>query len=148
MSVITTFIEKQQEKQILFERKILKELSLKQLSENVTPFFSPFFYSNRPFTHSVEDGCIDIAIEAYLLGGSMSRFGYYGEEEQRVRNRCSKEEKFLIDNLYEFLHYWGAARDNSIEMESLYIACEHFVYEWWRTGFDKGEKRYKLRLHH
>ena len=28
----------------------------------------------------IEEACYDVAIEAYLLGANMSRFGFYGEE--------------------------------------------------------------------
>ena len=28
----------------------------------------------------IEEACYDVAIEAFLLGAKMSRFGYYGED--------------------------------------------------------------------
>lgn len=147
MQVITTLEEKREAKQISFERKVLRELSVKLLKEKVNLFFSPFFRSHSIFSTAIEDGCIDIALEAYVLGAKLSRFGYYGETEERVRMRCIKEEKYLIDQLYDYLIYWGAAAGNDLIHESLYLASEQFVSHWWNEGFRKGEMRHRLRLH-
>lgn len=147
MNVITTLNQKREAKQMTFERKLLKELSIKQLKERVNMYFSPFFRSNSIFATAIEDGSIDIAIEAYLLGARMSRFGYYGETEDQVRNRCYEEEKFFADSLYEYLQYWGGAAGNDLANESMYIASEQFVFHWWKEGFRKGEMRRRLRLH-
>ncbi|WP_017754829.1 DUF2521 family protein [Calidifontibacillus oryziterrae] len=147
VNVIINLQEKREAKQITFERKVLRELSIKQLKEKVKVFFSPFFRSNSIFSTAIEDGSIDIAIEAYLLGARMSRFGYFGEKAEEVRSRCYEDEKFLTDSLYEYLQYWGATSGNDLVNESLYIASEQFVYYWWREGFLKGEMRHKLRMH-
>ena len=76
MNVITSFKEKKREKQILYERRMLRDLSLEKLKTKVIEHFSPFYYMYRVFPSVIEEGCIDIAIEAYVLGANYSRFGY------------------------------------------------------------------------
>jgi hypothetical protein len=146
MNVIA-FKEKRQEKMIKFERKVLKEVSLRKLKGMVGVYFSPFFRSQTIFTTAIEDGSIDVAIEAYLLGAHMSRFGYYGESMEDARKRRKYEEQYLIDSVFDYLQYWDATGGNDLEGESLYVAATQFIDYWWREGFKKGERRYKLRLH-
>jgi hypothetical protein len=31
--------------------------------------------------------------------------------------------------------------------ESLYYLCEQYIHIWWREGYEKGQRRHKLRLH-
>jgi Protein of unknown function (DUF2521) len=146
MNVITSFKEKKREKQILYERKMLRELSLEKLKTKVIEHFGPFYHMYRLFPSVIEEGCIDIAIEAYLLGANYSRFGYYGEPAESVRRRCAQEEKYLIDTLFDFLCFWGDI-DDGLASESLYYTCEHYIIYWWTEGFEKGKKRRRLKLH-
>jgi Protein of unknown function (DUF2521) len=146
MNVITSFKEKKQEKQILYERKMLRELSLEKLKTKVIEHFGPFYHMYRLFPSVIEEGCIDIAIEAYLLGANYSRFGYYGEPAESVRRRCAQEEKYLIGTLFDFLCFWGDI-DDGLASESLYYTCEHYIIYWWTEGFEKGKKRRRLKLH-
>jgi hypothetical protein len=145
MTVITSFKEKKREKEMAYERKMLRELSFEQLRKQVYEYFSDFYYTHRVFPSSVEDSCIDIAIEAFLLGASYSRFGYYGESITTVRRRCAREEKYLVDTLFDVLCFWGNI-DDSLMNESLYYACEYYVERWWVEGFEKGRKRWRLKL--
>lgn len=147
MTIITTLREKREAKRIAFERKILRELSISQLKEKVNLYFSPFFQSQSIYSTAIEDGSIDIAIEIYILGAKMSRFGYFGETEDQVTMRCKDELKYYTDSLYEYLQYWGAASGNDLMNESVHIASEQFVSYWWKEGFRKGEMRHKMRLH-
>lgn len=55
----------------------------------------------------VEEACYDVALEAYLLGAKFSKFGYYGEDIDEVKKRCYKEEKHLIDTLFNFFTLLG-----------------------------------------
>lgn len=146
MNVITSFKEKKREKQILYERKMLRELSFEKLKMQVIEHFSPFYRTYRVFPSVIEEGCIDIAIEAYLLGANYSRFGYYGEPAESVKRRCVQEEKYLIDALFDFLCFWENF-DDRLANESLYLACEHYIAYWWMEGFEKGKKRRRLKLH-
>lgn len=147
MNVITTFKEKRKEKQITYERKMLRELSLEGLKKNVSETFGSYFRIGTMLGSAIEEGCLDVAIEAYLLGAKYSRFSYYGESLEDVKKRCYQYEKNLIDALYEFICYWGHIGDHGFVNESLYYSCEHYVTYWWMEGFQKGEKRYRLKLH-
>lgn len=147
MNVITTLKEKRKEKQITYERKMLRELSLEGLKRKVNELFSEFLQTRAVFQTTLEDGCVDVAIEAYLLGAKFSKFGYYGENAVHVKQRCSRELKYFTDSLFDYFLYWGNIGDSDFVNESLYYTCEYFVDYWWSEGFQKGEKRYRLRLH-
>lgn len=147
VSVITTFKVKQREKQIKYERSVLRDLSINTLKERVKQYFgSSRIVSSLIMNSGIEEACYDVALEAYLLGAKLSKFGYYGEGIEAVRKRCYYEEKHLIDTLYNFLLYWGSSEEGVLS-ESLYYMCEQYVHVWWRDGFDKGIRRHKLRLH-
>lgn len=147
MNVITTFTEKKREKQIKYEKSVLKEISIKALKEKVKQYFGSSRYASGLLIKSgIEEACYDVAIESYLLGAHFSRFGFYGETIEDVRKRCRNEEQHLVDTLYHFFLYWGNGEEGAMS-ESLYYLCEQYVSSWWMEGFYKGEKRYKLRLH-
>jgi hypothetical protein len=147
VNVITTFKDKQREKQIKYERSVLKDLSINKLKERVKHYFgSSRIASSFIMNTGIEEACYDVALEAYLLGAKFSKFGYYGEGIEEVRERCYFEEKHLIDTLYNFFLYWGNGEEGTAS-ESLYYMCEQYVHVWWREGFEKGERRHKLRLH-
>jgi Protein of unknown function (DUF2521) len=141
MNVIVNLQERQREKQIRYERKLLHELSLEKIKVRFRQYFG------EDLLDIVEDGCIDIAIEAYLLGANYSKFGYYGESEEDVRARCFAEEKHLIDTLFNFIIYWGGVGESEKDQTGLYYCCEGYVDTWWKDGFTVGEKRYKMKLH-
>jgi hypothetical protein len=147
MNVITTLREKQKAKQVKYDRKILRELSIETLKARVQEFFGSDRLSGEYSTDVLEEGCCDVAIEAFLLGANYSKFGYYGETIETARDRCRSEEKHLIDTLFNFILYWGKVGDNDIYNEGLYYRCEGFVAVWWKEGFEKGERRRKMRLH-
>ena len=145
LNVVTNFYERKQKKQLQFERGMLKELNLSKIEKDVRKQFSPFFYSSLLFQEDMEEVCVDMAIEAYLSGGSYSKFRYYGETAYEVRARSSHDRRLLALTLYDDWIFWlnGAER----LAESLYGTCETFVDQWWREGLNKGEKRLRLRLH-
>ena len=86
----------------------------------------------------IEEACYDVALEAYLLGAKFSKFGYYGEDLDEVRKRCYREEKHLIDTLYNFFLYWGNGEEGTMS-ESLYYLCEQYII----SGGEKAMKRGK-----
>ncbi|WP_152446358.1 YbaK family protein [Bacillus sp. THAF10] len=147
MNVVTTFKEKRLEKQMKYERKMLREISLEVLRNKVKEFFSPYLKNKRQQVSVIEEGSLDVAIEAYLLGASYSKFGYHGETVEKVKTRCHIEEKYLVDTLYNYFLYWGLIPENDLAHESFFMTCEAFTDYWWREGFQKGEKRYRMRLH-
>jgi len=147
VTVITTFKEKRRDKQLKYERSVLKDLSVKTLKERVQQFFgSSRIASNFVMNTGIEEACYDVALEAYLLGAKFSKFGYYGENIDDVRKRCYREEKHLIDTLYNFLLYWGNGEEG-VMSETLYYSCEGYIAVWWIEGYEKGQRRRKLRLH-
>lgn len=147
MNVITTFKEKKREKQIKYERTLLRDISIQMLKARVKQYFgSSRLASGLLMKAGIEEACYDVAIEAYLLGARMSRFGYYGETIESVKQRCEDDVKHLSDTLYNFLLYWGHGEEATLS-ESLFYICEEYVQSWWREGFQKGERRHKLRLH-
>jgi hypothetical protein len=147
VNVITSLKDKRREKQIKYERSVLKDLSIKMLKERVQQYFgSTRIASSFIMNTGIEEACYDVALEAYLLGAKFSKFGYHGENLEEVRTRCFKEEKHLIDTLYNFLLYWGNGDEGAMS-ESLYYLSEQYVHVWWREGYEKGQMRHKLRLH-
>ncbi len=145
--MITTFVKKKQEKRLKYEKSVLREISLNSLKERVQNYFGASNLTSHLVLESgIEEALYDVAIEAYLLGAHFSRFGFYGESVESVKKRCYYEEKHLIDTLYNFLLFWGKGAEG-VYSESLFYICEQYVDSWWREGFRKGERRYKLRLH-
>lgn len=147
MNIITTLKERRVEKQLKFERQLLRHISINSLKGKVQQYFgSSQLTSGLLMNAGIEEACYDVAIEAYLLGGQFSKFGYYGESIEKIQNRCEHENRHLIDTLYNFLLYWGEGNE-SVASEGLYYLCEQFVDNWWFDGFENGERQYKLRLH-
>ncbi|RDU34949.1 DUF2521 domain-containing protein [Neobacillus piezotolerans] len=147
MNVITTFNEKRREKQIKYERSVLRDLSINELKKRVQDHFGatrlPHGLMQNP---GIQEACYDVALEAYLLGAQFSKFGYRGEKAELAIERCEPEETHLIDTLFNFLLYWGGGEEGYYS-ESLYFSCEQYVRKWWLDGFEKGMRRQKLRLH-
>ncbi|NHM33410.1 YbaK family protein [Neobacillus terrae] len=147
MNLITTLQEKRKERQIKYERSVLKDLSINVLKERVQKYFGSFRLTSSLLMNSgIQEACYDVALESYLLGANLSKFGVYGESVTEVKRRCTSEEKHLIDTLYNFFLYWSTEEDGVLS-ESLYYLCEQYVEVWWMEGFEKGKKRQKLRLH-
>ncbi|ENQ3080685.1 TPA: DUF2521 family protein [Bacillus pseudomycoides] len=142
MNVIVSLKEKQREKQLKYERKILRELSLQTLRENIRNCFCM-----DTFHRHYEDYCIELGIESYLLGARYSKFGYYGESLLDVKNRSSHEETQLTEMLFHFLTSVPLRTLEENEDEQLYQSCQYFISAWWKQGYEKGEKRYRMKLH-
>ncbi|MBP3953446.1 YbaK family protein [Bacillus suaedae] len=145
MTVVTTLANKRREKQWKFERNVLKHLSLKNLKADVEVQFKPivpFHFLSHPF---LLDPCMDMAIDAYLLGAEFAKFGYYGESEQQVKARCDEELTEITHVIFNLLQGW--LLDSEYVLDSLKLATENFVERWWSEGFREGEKRHRMRLH-
>jgi len=145
LTEIISLKQKRHQKELKYERKMLKELNLTEIKAKIDHCFRSF--EGKFKKTIIEDGCIDFAIEAFLLGAKYSRFGYYGESMQSANKRCQFEEKRLIDDFFDYLMNWGKIKEGELSIEELFIACEYFIHSWWEQGYTKGEKRYKLRLH-
>ncbi|EOP77004.1 hypothetical protein KOW_05223 [Bacillus cereus VDM006] len=142
MNVIVSLQEKQKEKQLKYERKMLRELSLKTLRSNIRAVFDM-----KELHRQYEDYCIELGIESYLLGARYSKFGYYGESFFDVKYRALEEEQQLTEMLFQFLTSMTMREIESNDKELLYESCEQFISSWWREGYEKGERRYRLKLH-
>lgn len=145
MTVVTTLADRRREKQWKFERNVLRKLSLNELKADVKEQFKPivpYHFLSHPF---LLDPCMDMAIDAYLLGAEYSRFGYIGESEKEVKRRCDDELTDITHSIFNLLQGWLLNSD--FLLDSLKVATESFVDHWWSKGFREGEKRYRLRLH-
>ncbi|MGC4378218.1 DUF2521 family protein [Fictibacillus sp. Mic-4] len=143
--VITTFKEKQRCKKVEYERRVLRDLSLAKIKKEFQELFQPFFQYSLLYQQDIEDACIDIAIDAYLLGAAYSRFAYYGEPLHSIKKRSESAQKEIVEGLYDYWQFWCWGTD--LMMESLHRCCVSYVDRWWMEGYQNGEKRYKMRLH-
>ena len=64
MEIITSFTIKKLEKQLAYERNVLKDLSYRELCRRVRTYWQQYMIVSEV----METICIDMAIEAYLLG--------------------------------------------------------------------------------
>ncbi len=144
MNVITTFEDRRRKKQWNFERQVLRKLSLSTIRGYIHNHFPSYFEQQQMGGGFIEDICVDFAIDAYLLGAEYSRFGYFGESESLVRNRCQEEHNELVHHLFNQFSVWLSEAEQD---ESFSQSCEQFVIYWWEKGFHEGEKRYRMKLH-
>ncbi|MFC7394880.1 DUF2521 family protein [Scopulibacillus cellulosilyticus] len=145
MAVVMNFTEKYRCKQLDFERKTLQELSLLQIENMIHDTFDQFMKPIVAYQQTITDMCLDYAVESFLLGASYGRFGYYGETLETVYYRSQKRFKTLLDDFYDFWMFWLYTDD--MVNESVYMACESYLYYWWKEGFEATVRRYRLRLH-
>jgi hypothetical protein len=146
MEVIFTLKEKRRQKQVLFEKRALRELSLESLRASIALFMKEQPVKNRSVASIIEDYFLESAIESYLLGARYSKFSYYGESVDVIRNRSLEEEKHLVNHLYHYFYFAGGLEEVTSKQEVIYATCKRFIDTWWKEGFHKGERRYKLRL--
>jgi len=148
MNIDTSFMRRRREKQIKFERSMLRELSLQKLKKGVQNHFGSFSSgAGHMLDNAIEEGCYDVAVEAFLLGSRYSRLGYYGSSLETVMERSKNERVNLAKALKEFITYWTQMGPIPVHDESLQVKCEHYVDDWWKEGYTKGVQKYKLRLH-
>ncbi|ALC83378.1 MULTISPECIES: DUF2521 family protein [Bacillus] len=145
MEGVLSFADKKRKKDRQYEQSMLRELSLEKIISSVDLCFRSIFHLVEDSTY-IKDGCVDFAIEAFLLGASFGKFGYYGESAQMAVVRSEKEERELQHDFYEYIYHWSDAFRVYLNEESLYIECEQFIRSWWIEGFSAGKKRLKLRL--
>lgn len=148
VNVITTFPQKRRERQIRFERSVLRELSIEALKMSVRHFFGSFeSEGGSQLVSAIEEGCYDIAIESFLIGIQYSRLGYYGVPWEEIRMRSEKELSSFSQGLSEFIHYWTRGEEEQRIDEKLLESCKLYVENWFQEGFLKGKMKYKLKLH-
>ncbi|WP_041637602.1 DUF2521 family protein [Anoxybacillus flavithermus] len=133
MGILTSFTAKKLEKQLTDERNALRDLSYRELWQRTRTYWKRYIV----ISECIETICIDVAIEAYLIGVHYSRFIYYGESTEAVRGRCIDEYTQLLYELYEHMKKYG---------DDMYDACARYIDEWWKEGVEKGLRRQRLRL--
>jgi len=148
VNVITSFSAKRREKEMKYEKKLLKDLSLNMLKKSVQQnFYKWRIQGGFLMEEGFEEACFDVAIEAFLLGGKFSKFGFHGGTYEEAKVRCQSDIYYLTETLYNFILYWEKIGLSSNIDESIYYACEQYIHYWWSEGYNKGIRRYKLRLH-
>ncbi|TCP24197.1 uncharacterized protein DUF2521 [Scopulibacillus darangshiensis] len=145
MATVMNFHEKYRHKQLDFERKALQELSIQKIETAINNVFEDFIKPVAAYWQTISDMCLDYAIESFLLGASYGRFGYYGEPVERVYSRSQSRFKTLLDDFYDFWLFWYYV--DNMANESIYLACEAYLYHWWKEGFESAVRRYRMRLH-
>ena len=95
--IIEGFEERRRIREVKYERRLLWDLFVENMRVRIREFFGAGSFNGIRVSEVLEEGCFDVAIESYLLGGHYSRFGYYGESEDMVKARCYQEETHLID---------------------------------------------------
>lgn len=142
VSVITNFFERKEQKRLLFEQRALLELTLSDVAKSVRKSFFAFTDRSEFVRRELEETSIDTAIDAYLNGVSYSKFYDLGETEEQVSKRARKELNEFIEMLYDYWMLWSEYDDLP---EELHKACQAFVEQWWRIGFQKGIKLQRLK---
>jgi hypothetical protein len=145
VGTVMNFHEKYRHKQIDFERKTLRDISIQQIEANVELYFENFLKPMGEYRQTISDMCMDYGIEAYLFGASFGRIGFYGESTSSVYLRSEQRLKELTDDLFDFWTFWLGGDD--LVFQSLHFSCEAFLYNWWKEGFEKTIKRLRMRLH-
>lgn len=145
MNVIFTLGEKRKEKQWNYQRSMLRLLSINKMKTDVQRRF--FAHENEETVSQLylQDFCLDIGMDTFLLGAEFARFGYYGETEYMVMQRCTEEIKAQIDQTVAQFTAWLNLDEEQAKVYK--EVATGYIYEWWRQGFDEGKKKYQLRLH-
>lgn len=145
MNVIFTLGEKRKEKQWKYQRSILRTLAVNDMKKDVQRRFFAYDMEETVSQLYLQDFCLDVGIDAYLLGADFARFGFYGESEFSVMQRCAGEINALIEQTAAQFTAWLNLDEaqSSVYKE----VATGYIYEWWRKGFDEGKKRLQLRLH-
>ncbi|MBU9710771.1 DUF2521 family protein [Evansella tamaricis] len=146
MNVITNLGEKRRKKQWKFERNMLRSLSIEEMRKDVNEqFFDQLIGAETVSKLYLVDFCLDIGIDAYLLGSEYGRFGYYGETAEQVQTRCKDElDTFITQTASQFTAWFTLTEK---EKDIQYERSKAFINRWWNKGFTEGERRYRLRLH-
>ena len=148
MNIDTSFTMRRRERQIRFERSVLREMSLELLKKSFQTYFGTLFTHGKfVFGDAIQEGCYDVAIEAYLSGSRYSRLNHYGEPIESLKSKSFSERRSLAKTLEEFILYWGNMQEETKYNEALPSSCENFVNYWWEEGLKKGTMKYKMKVH-
>ncbi|MBM7840859.1 hypothetical protein JOC54_004152 [Alkalihalobacillus xiaoxiensis] len=142
MGFVVSMMDKSREKKWNFERKMLRNINIRTMETNIKEWIRPvmpFHFQSYPF---LMDQCLDMTIDAYLLGADFGRFGYYGEPVRQAKQRCFGELTELSHSLCAALSGWN----QTDSPEHMLIATDMLLDHWWEKGFLDSCKAHKLRL--
>ncbi|MDQ0256040.1 hypothetical protein J2S74_003439 [Evansella vedderi] len=145
MNVVTDLGERRRKKQWKFERSMLRSLKIDDMRKDVHDQFFHNLIGQSVGKLYLVDYCLDIGIDAYLLGSEYGRFGYYGETAEQVQERCRGELNAYIEQTTGQFGAWFSLTEQEKEIQR--EKCRAFILRWWKKGFQEGEKKYRLRLH-
>lgn len=145
MGIVLDFQTARRHRQLDFERRALRDLSLEKVERTIRDFFSDYVMLIPTAVQTVRDMCAEYAIEGFLFGSSMAKFGFRGEDREDVFLRCREQLDLLAADLCGFWCFWISA--SSVDYDELFQTCEHYVQAWWMEGFDTSLKRWRLKLH-
>ncbi|TGA96801.1 DUF2521 family protein [Sporolactobacillus shoreae] len=143
MGIVMDFQERQRHKQLDFERRALQDLSFEKIEKAIHRSFDLFIPAIPSGGGIALEMCAEYALEAFLLGSSMSRFGFYGENRETAYERCEASFARLLDDFCDFWQFW---MPEDTRLSDLRQSCERYLREWWTDGFETSLKRWKLKL--
>lgn len=144
MGIVMDFREKQRHKQLDSERRALQDLSFTKIEESVHSYFDQYLALVPAAGATGKEMCAEYALESFLLGSSMGRFGFYGEEMGKAFERSKIEFYALLDDFFDFWLFWGSDQESLSELPDV---CRKYLYSWWTEGFNASLKRWRLKLH-
>ncbi|KGX84372.1 DUF2521 family protein [Pontibacillus litoralis] len=134
-------------KQMRFERNLLRELILEEVHQDVEVSFRFWFHSYYVYDTAIREEALEQAMEAFLLGAEASILKCNGQSEGAIREQYSEELSSMAEDFYDYLDYWQEAtsRHGWFHIRAK-DTCSAFFYRWWELGLKKGERRKRLRL--
>ncbi len=144
MGIVMDFQERQRHKQMDFERRVLQDLSLEKIEASIRQRFNDYLAQVPSSAQTARDMCAEYALEAFLLGSSMGRFGFYGEDTENVFQRSMLPFEALHGDFFDFWLFWSAS-DPAAATE-LEEACDRYLYTWWQEGFEASLRRWRMKL--
>ncbi|MED4128898.1 DUF2521 family protein [Shouchella miscanthi] len=142
MSQVVSIADKRREKKWDFERKMLRKIDIRKMEKNIQEWIKPimpFHLQAYPF---LIDQCMDVVIDAFLLGTEYGKYGFKGEPLHQSKGRCFDVLAHLSHDLAATLSGWG---NKGID-ESTVLATDMLIGSWWEKGFNESYKAHKMRL--
>lgn len=134
-------------KQLAFERNLLRELTFTEVQNDVAMRFKRFFHSFQVYESAIKEEAVEQAMEAYLLGAEASQFILMGESMEEIQKRYESELGTITLDFFDYLEYWQQASGiNGWFVVKAEKSCGDFIDTWWKIGLERGERRRRLRL--
>lgn len=144
-NVITDLNERRRKKQWNFERSMLRSLSIGDMRKDIQQIFLQQLFGDPISKMYLTDFCLDVGIDAYLLGSEYGKFGCDGETPEQARQRCQEDVDVFISQIANQFFAWFTLSEE--DKEVIFYKSGQFIMKWWNEGFKEGEKKYRLRLH-